>query len=390
MSNEPETPDAGKRLDRLKRRVYVAALTIAGVAAMLGYTLQSQAEIPYWAQVLFGPVIAALAIVVTLGMNLREIPMRTMERAGFVLAVAFLLMRCTVVFFLTPQDLPLSLVLPDFSPWMASVFIFSFVALRTSVALPAVLVLYVVLIALAVAYALWYGTDRLTRADVNLLVQEFVVSNAFTITMLYFLSRTKEELTRERTVRALMMKLAHTDELTGLANRRFILQSLQRAIDRSARDQSKVAVVMFDLDRFKAINDTYGHPVGDEVLRRTAELARERLRTSDELGRYGGEEFLIVAFGADLDAAAHLAERLRVGFEQDDRPDQPRFTASFGVATHRPGEPITAVLARADGALYAAKSRGRNRVVRDVDVGKPLSEPSTPEQPGSALPSSSD
>lgn len=369
MSEEPQTPVSGKRLEGLKRRVYAIALTFAGVAGMIGFVLGSDVGMPLPARLAFGPGIAVLSMLVVFGLNARAIPLRVAEQAGFGLTVVAFFARCLVVLFLTPHEASLEALLLDFAPWMASVFIFAFVALRTAVALPASIAVYVAMLAMAVAYANAYGFERISRTEANLLTQIFGVANAFTITMLYFLSRTKEELAKERTERTLMSKLAHTDELTGLANRRFILQALQHAIDRSARDGSRVAVVMFDLDRFKAINDTHGHATGDAVLRRVSELSRETLRTSDELGRYGGEEFLVVAYGGDLDAATHLAERLRVAFEADRRPDQPSFTASFGVAVHRPGEPITAVLARADMALYAAKARGRNRVVRDDQVG---------------------
>ena len=107
------------------------------------------------------------------------------------------------------------------------------------------------------------------------------------------------------------------------------------------------------------------------MLRRAATIARDTLRTSDEIGRYGGEEFLIVAFGADLENARLLAERLRLAFAEDQQLDHPQFTASFGVAEHQHGKPLTTLLARADDALYAAKGRGRNRVVRDIELGVP-------------------
>lgn len=369
MSPIVEMPRAGGRLDVLKRRTYAVALLIAAIAALVGYGLEDTTHVPTWARIVFGPFIAAMALGMAVALNLRSLPMRKVEKAGFAMASFCLLLRAYTIFFIAADRLPLTIVLPGFVPWMASAFLFAFVALSTRWALGMSIAIYLALLALAVSYVLWRGPGHMPEAEINMLIQNFVVSNAFMITCLFFLSRTKEELVRERTERQVMSRLAHTDELTGLANRRFILQSLQRAVDRAERDGSAVSVVMFDLDRFKTINDTYGHATGDAVLRRSAELAQSTLRTSDEIGRFGGEEFLVVAFGADLEQGAQLAERLRSAIESDSPADRPRLTASFGVATHRAGEPLTSVIGRADDALYAAKARGRNRVLRDVDLG---------------------
>lgn len=369
----PETPASGRRLNLLKRRTYALALTIAGVAATVGFVLDSRTPLPTWARVVFGPGIAVMSAVMAFALNVRVLPMRTVEITGYALANGVLLLRVFTVFFISGDGLPLTDLLPDFATWMVSGFLFAFVALSTRWALTMSILLYLALLSLAVAYVVWRGPALVPGAEINLLIQNFVVSNAFMITLLYFLSRTKEELARERTERQFMSRLAHTDELTGLANRRFILQSLQRAVDRADRDEAMVSVIMFDLDRFKLVNDSYGHAMGDAVLRRASDLARENLRTSDEVGRFGGEEFLVVAFGADLDNVTMLAERLRAAFESEQGPLQPRFTASFGVASHVRGEALTSLIGRADDALYAAKTRGRNRVVRDIDLGAPPS-----------------
>lgn len=156
--------------------------------------------------------------------------------------------------------------------------------------------------------------------------------------------------------------LAETDVLTGLANRRKIIQQLQTELGIARRDGSALAVAIFDIDHFKAVNDLYGHAVGDDVLRRVAQTAGGALRGTDRIGRYGGEEFVLVLPQASPEIAARIAERVRVAVEQDGvTTDQPSVTISLGVASFR-GEPSAEeILERADIALYEAKNGGRNK-----------------------------
>ncbi|MFM9012834.1 MAG: GGDEF domain-containing protein, partial [Gemmatimonadota bacterium] len=123
-----------------------------------------------------------------------------------------------------------------------------------------------------------------------------------------------------------------------------------------------LSVILVDLDDFKRVNDTYGHNAGDDVLRGVARLLQQRGRLSDTVGRWGGEEFVLVCPGTTLLEAHALAESLRERIASRDFSGVGRRTASLGVATARPGETPDALLARADEALYEAKSAGRNRV----------------------------
>ncbi len=160
---------------------------------------------------------------------------------------------------------------------------------------------------------------------------------------------------------------AMIDPLTGIANRRAFLDAALRRLKQRTRDPQPVAALLFDLDRFKSINDQFGHPVGDRVLRMFSDVAVSELRSTDLLGRLGGEEFGAVLFGAEIGSAAATAERIRKGFAEANATLDGFLigaSVSVGVAhvpTHEPVD-IETLLTRADEALYVAKARGRNRV----------------------------
>jgi diguanylate cyclase (GGDEF)-like protein len=160
---------------------------------------------------------------------------------------------------------------------------------------------------------------------------------------------------------------ATIDPLTEIFNRRALLDAGRRILGRMAFSREPVAVLMFDLDHFKRINDRFGHAVGDRALQCFAQTAGARLRATDVVGRLGGEEFAAILPGTSLISAAVAAERVRAAFEEvareiDGLPVEG--TVSIGIAaTEEPGCEIDALLASADKALYAAKATGRNRLV---------------------------
>ncbi len=155
------------------------------------------------------------------------------------------------------------------------------------------------------------------------------------------------------------------DPLTGLPNRRAFDEDLAREVARAARTGEPLAVVMLDLDRFKAVNDGYGHAAGDAVLRALAARAQGAVRAGDVVARLGGEELGLLLPGADLARAAEVAERLRAALAAlpvDAAGHALAVTASLGCAVLAPGEPPEALVARADARLYDAKRDGRNVV----------------------------
>ncbi|MGQ9367327.1 PleD family two-component system response regulator [Azospirillum sp. ST 5-10] len=167
------------------------------------------------------------------------------------------------------------------------------------------------------------------------------------------------------------LSMALTDSLTGVFNRRYVNAHLPRLLERAIDSHKPVSVLMFDIDHFKVVNDTYGHDVGDGVLKEVAERSSRNLRTFDLVARLGGEEFLVVLPDTDGDAALIVAERLRARI--GDAPfaipapvGEIAVTVSIGVsAGGRLGDTAESLIKRADEALYAAKAKGRNCVVAD-------------------------
>jgi diguanylate cyclase (GGDEF)-like protein len=167
-------------------------------------------------------------------------------------------------------------------------------------------------------------------------------------------------------------RLSRHDALTGLLNRRAMEEALDTQFRRSQRTKEPFVVMMLDLDYFKRINDQHGHPVGDQALKHVAALLRSAMRTSDSLGRFGGEEFVLLLPNTPMSQAEVVAEKVRDLLERSPLPtgqSTVTLSASIGVAQWRvAAEDISRVLSRADAALFQAKVQGRNRVVAALDA----------------------
>lgn len=163
-------------------------------------------------------------------------------------------------------------------------------------------------------------------------------------------------------VHALLKTQAISEPLTGLYNRRYLLERFALEVARSHRSNQPLCCLMFDLDHFKTVNDRFGHLVGDEVLRMVARILRDALRPYDIIGRFGGEEFLVVAPTTTPAEATAIAERLRRLIEQTPVTGGSAVTISVGVAALHAGDSLDQLIHRADQALYRAKDLGRNRV----------------------------
>lgn len=170
--------------------------------------------------------------------------------------------------------------------------------------------------------------------------------------------RTEEALRRAN---ELLARQATTDALTGIYNRVKFNGLFDMEIRKARRYKMPLALIMFDIDHFKAVNDRYGHQTGDSVLREIAGLVSQNIRNADLFGRWGGEEFMILVPENDLNNAFRLAEKLRMKIETHEFKDVGRATCSFGVTEFREEDTVVSLAGRADDALYAAKGNGRNR-----------------------------
>jgi diguanylate cyclase (GGDEF)-like protein/PAS domain S-box-containing protein len=170
------------------------------------------------------------------------------------------------------------------------------------------------------------------------------------------------DITERKRVEKWMHTLATTDALTGLANRGEFTRLLEKEMERARRYGSPLSLVMYDLDRFKRVNDEFGHDAGDEVLREVSRVTKESIRSSDVAARWGGEEFMVLTPQSDLAAANRAAEKLREAIARHRFDHVGKVTVSVGVVQFSTDENSPALLKRVDKALYRAKARGRNCV----------------------------
>jgi len=232
-------------------------------------------------------------------------------------------------------------------------YFFAFLAFSAPKALWLSLTVNAAAFALNLAVLLPGAADELIEAG------RFGVRTLTLILLLYLLAQYKSALGDERRRAAELFTEARTDPLTDLPNRRALEEWLR---ERVAQGQP-FALLMIDVDHFKHFNDHHGHAVGDMILRHVGQRLRRALREGDRVGRWGGEEFVVVSTEGSLAQAKLLAERLRQHVSERPIDGQYAVTASFGVAVYRPGESLEELLERADTSLYQAKHGGRNTVV---------------------------
>lgn len=338
----PGGADQSSAVRSLRRTLYAWLLPVLAVTTLVTGFLGTA---PYDAVVL--PAASVAMLLLELALLLGRLPTRYLERTVYALFVAVYLGKVWTS--LPTGDLTQLYVWAPLLPVLGLVLFEPRPALVVSAGVIA-------------ATAAMVGGRAAGGAAMPPHVVEFFLASSVLLGMAYALSRLRVRVASLQGQVVGLRELAHEDALTGLPNRRQLEASLQAWLVLVSRNAQPLSVILFDLDDFKRVNDGHGHDVGDAVLRAVARRGEEVLRRPDVLGRWGGEEFLVIAPGTDLRGAMTLAERLRRALEAEPFAAAGGVTASFGVTSVRPGDGAETLLKRADDAHYVAKQAGKNRV----------------------------
>jgi diguanylate cyclase (GGDEF)-like protein len=357
-------PSLRSSIESIKRRVYLVAFPLIGVALAVFTTMAwrsgSTGDIAAWGF----PVGLALIVVATSAVWLRWVPLRWLEYALLATAIGGLLVLMVYTGFGVEHSDPETIAFVWWSGyWLPVVYAFLFMVF--GVRIGTLLSVAVYTVALATGFPHFMDPEDHAEHHLRMLAHGYL-SN---IVIIVLLTGVATILQRQSRHSDRLEGEVHTDVLTWLPNRRLLSRLIVEEMARAERYERPFSIVLFDLDHFKVINDRYGHPVGDAVLMQIGPILAEHVRETDTIGRWGGEEFLVVLPEMGVRDASRMAERLRTVIERGAFPADIDLTASFGVTHYVKGESMASLLERVDRELYSAKDAGRNRV-----------SPSPPEQ----------
>ena len=346
-------------IEAAKRKVFLLGTPVGVLSILAVWAIGLKQNTITTANIFVLPTLAVLFFGLTLLYWRKIIPLRVFELIIYGLVLAYGLCQfAATIMTITFIDNSLS---PTFTLWLPFIYILSFLILSTNRALLVSALFFLATLILGIASCLHFLAEGMSFPNANLLVQIYF-AGVFYIAVLYLVSRIKELYISEHGLADAMSKLAMIDSLTQVDNRRLLTQLLREEVTRAGRHNLPLSVILFDLDRFKTINDSFGHNAGDVVLQEVAGVLRQAIRTSDPFGRWGGDEFLVVATNTDGNQAVELANRLRETLENCFFSTAGNVTASFGISTYQGGDSPETLIRRADMGLYKAKSGGRNRV----------------------------
>jgi diguanylate cyclase len=350
-------PESAAPLGALKRKIYLVVWPFGVVATILCWMARAgNTPVERWLYPLLGLCFIALAAMLLWWKDARSL--RVIERFLFGIVALSLLARFYDVLWAQPF-VEASPTVASLLYWFPLAYVLAHIAFDARGNLVS-LAFFAATLAPGLARIL----PDITAGDIgaSLDLMKFYLANVVYIALLFAVAALRQQYARTVTQAETMAQLAYTDAVTGMSNRMHLNGLLAKELERARRFKREFSVILFDLDHFKNVNDTHGHDAGDDVLRETARTVREHLRPSDELGRWGGDEFLILTPESDAASSRQLAERLRQVVAGHAAHASDPITASFGVATYREGEDAEGLVKLADEALYRAKRAGRNRV----------------------------
>jgi diguanylate cyclase len=338
----------------LRYRTYLLVVKVAlfayGVDFGFGLFLgSSQVELILWAAMM----------IALFGLHFHMRKTKELSRVGEVACYTVITLEALFEFSLGLVAYPdITQTLLNVGIWLLVLYVFAFFVFEPKQGVYVSSTVFILSLLLSLSIVLAQGS--LTATETYLLVK-YYCANVFVIIFGYAAAKWREQYERMRLHAQVAEQLAFTDGLTSVYNRRAIETLLEKEAVRAERYQRDFSIILFDLDNFKTINDTYGHAAGDEVLRKVADIVQGKLRKGDEIGRWGGEEFMVVCPETDIGQACMVAERLREAIAET-AWNTGMVTASFGIAHKQEAELLGSLYERADQALYAAKHAGKNCV----------------------------
>lgn len=364
MHTHPTTSniDVPRRLNELKRNAYLFVLSVGIVALLVSRSLEDAID-PF--ERLSFPLLAgwlAVALVVTLfAAQTHARMLRFVETFIHTGIAVFFLLKFAYTLFWAPPDIDIAYEFLESSVWVLTVYMIAFLIFDTRRGARWSLTYYALFAGLGLVRFVFDPGIGTEPGDFGAVIQYYIATGAF-IAILFTFGRIKAAYIRADVEATVSKRMANTDFLTRLPNRRRMTELLEQEIERSKRYDRSLSIILFDLDRFKRVNDAHGHDVGDAVLQEVAVMVTRNLRSADHVGRWGGEEFLIIVPEVGLGSATQQAERLRQHLAAYVYDDVGTVTASFGVASYHRGESLQDLLRRADTRLLQAKEHGRNQV----------------------------
>jgi diguanylate cyclase (GGDEF)-like protein len=339
----------------LRRRMGIATCLLGASAAIAVSVLEWQKGQPDLFEVYGLPAIAVWTLALALIYRGRH---AVFAEAGLVFAGAGILLGLLFVALIQPRASYESIIdAYEILAWFPALYLFSFALFSKAKAL----VFSVAVLAVSLLFSHLGPVAVPPEARLGFL--EVYIANLGCIGFIFTLSALKERYVETQDLAEALRHSADTDYLTGIHNRRWMERRLDAELARCAALGQPIALVMLDVDRFKAVNDEFGHDARDRVLQRVARVLDLSVRARDLLARWGGEEFLIGLPGIALEAAVDVSERIRRMLEAQHGGSGPAATASFGVTAAVVGDDVEGLIRRADEALRLAKREGRNRVV---------------------------
>lgn len=351
MRTQNQTPST----DRFRRTVLLAVIVIGLLATAGGWYVAAARAPQSWVMITIQVVTFAVLAALFVAAWFRWLPQRALELCCLMYIVG--VCAASMALGMYSARYGAGIHFDVLYMWIPLIYLFAFMLTNHK----AGLVLSLGILALFVGVSVPYMVHDLGGEYVNLTVQLHFVS-AFMIVMLYFFSSYQHRLRLAEAAVGKLAQISTTDDLTQLPNRRHMATLLEGELADLKRGGGTFAILLFDIDHFKAINDQFGHGVGDAALVTLAARAAEVFRGMGELGRWGGDEFVALVRNIELSNASRMAGALCVHVAAEPMRGRRSLTISCGVTVATSADSIDSLLQRVDAALYAAKRGGRNRV----------------------------